>query len=716
MRDEAIGISIGLAVKGLSQIDSLKRGFAGLKSGASEAKKAIATLDKTKLSNLQASIRETKSKLISELSGSWSSLANSALLGGSIKLAIDDEAAFANVRKYVDDSEENLTRLKGQMREVSARLGESFTNIANIAAGGGKINLKGEELIKYTQLLATGSVAFEMSAEALSAASNNMKVGFKINDVDKMSEFFDAVNLLDNKVTNANANEIFEATARTAANANLIGLNEKDASAISATMLSTGKEASVVGTSLNALYSGLSMADKKGKAFQEALQSIGLDAGYLKTALQKDAAGAITLFLEQISKADKSKQAGLLYDLVGGNFSDEIAGLVTNIDELKKNIAMANSSEAKGSMQAELQTKLNTTKSAIERLTQSWRNLGSVMGEAFLPFINLLADGLGKFAGWVSKLSSEFPRLSKVISYAIGGFLLFKPLLLIGKIALLSLADGFLSVVKAIGWLNPLNLIAKARWLGHATSLLAANIAAKAHAANMWLVGTRLKAAIIFTAAYSTASKALGATMAFLRTSILAAGAAMKILRLALISTGIGALVVGIGMAAAWLIENWDKVKVWFSSFSDWLGKIFDPVVEWFKNIFGGFFDWISEKFAWISDTIGTVGDTLGSAWKGTKEFFGFGDEEESKQESKQSNESFFGSMFGEKDTPQIKQTAKALATTSGNITINLNGGFNIATSEGRFDLSEFERALTQSVKRAIQRDQFNQTNTEIRE
>ena len=105
----------------------------------------------------------------------------------------------------------------------------------------------------------------------------------------------------------------------------------------------------------------------------------------------------------------------------------------------------------------------------------------------------------------------------------------------------------------------------------------------------------------------------------------------------------------------------------------------------------------------------------MGSAWKGTQEFFGFGDEEP-KQESRQNDEGFFGSMFGEKDVPQIKQTAKALATTGGNITINLNGGFNIATSEGRFDLSEFERALTQSVKRAIQRDQFNQANTEIRE
>ena len=58
-----------------------------------------------------------------------------------IKLAIDDEAAFANVKKYVDDSDENLAKLKNEMRGLSSQLGESFSNIADIAAGGGKINL-----------------------------------------------------------------------------------------------------------------------------------------------------------------------------------------------------------------------------------------------------------------------------------------------------------------------------------------------------------------------------------------------------------------------------------------------------------------------------------------------------------------------------------------------------------------------------------------------
>ncbi|WP_298022664.1 hypothetical protein [uncultured Campylobacter sp.] len=82
--------------------------------------------------------------------------------------------------KYVDDSAENLQILKGEMRNLSSSLGLSFERISEIASGGGKINLKGEDLLKYTRMLATGAAAFEMSAEDLSRASNNMKVGFKI--------------------------------------------------------------------------------------------------------------------------------------------------------------------------------------------------------------------------------------------------------------------------------------------------------------------------------------------------------------------------------------------------------------------------------------------------------------------------------------------------------------------------------------------------------
>ena len=744
MDNSQIGISIGLAVKGLSQISELKKGFDGLKSKISQAKSAVTSLDSAKLSNLSAQIKSARKELFSELTSNLGAIANSAAIGLPIKLAIDDEAAFANVKKYVDDTDENLLMLKNSMRGLSTSLGKSFGDIAQIAVGGGKINLKGDELVAYTKMLATGSVAFEMSADALSRAANNMKVGFKMDNLDRLNDFFDRVNLLDNKVTNANADDIFEATSLTAANANLIGLSATDAAAISSTMLSTGKATSVVGTSLNALYSTLSMADKKGKAFQEALASIGMDAGYLKAALAKDAAGAITTFLEAISKADKDKQAGLLYDLVGGNFNDEIAGLVTNIDALKENMRLARSDEAIGSMQKELQTKLDTTKSAIERLTQAWRNLGSNLGETFLPLANLLASALGGIAGMLSELNSKFPTTSAVIVSAAAGFMMFKPLLLIGKIALLSVADGFLGVVKILKFLNPLNLVAAARWSAHAFSLAGATLAAKAHAFSMLLVGARLKSALILTAAWSGATKIaagasliLGRGLAFLRAGFIAAAAGMKIMRLALISTGIGALVVALGAGAAWVVENWDKVKAFFENIwesvkpyweatSNFFSSIFDGVVEWWRSIFGGFFDWISEKFQWVVDTVSSIGDALGAATNWTKDALGIGDgketawynpfswfnDEEPQSAPIKAKETLFAAS-----KPVSPQAAAVAATASGaNINISFNGDFLLNSNNGKFDLESFKAQITRGVKEALRRDDFNSANTEIRE
>ena len=740
--ETAVGISIGLAVKGLSQISELKKGFDGLKSKISQAKNAVTSLDSAKLSNLSAQIKSARKELFSELTSNLGAIANSAAIGLPIKLAIDDEAAFANVKKYVDDTDENLTTLKNSMRGLSTSLGKSFGDIAQIAVGGGKINLKGDELVAYTKMLATGSVAFEMSADALSRAANNMKVGFKMDNLDRLNDFFDRVNLLDNKVTNANADEIFEATSLTAANASLIGLSATDAAAISSTMLSTGKATSVVGTSLNALYSTLSMADKKGKAFQEALASIGMDAGYLKAALAKDAAGAITTFLEAISKADKDKQAGLLYDLVGGNFNDEIAGLVTNIDALKENMRLARSNEAIGSMQKELQTKLDTTKSGIERLTQAWRNLGSNLGETFLPLTNAVASVLGGIAGALSELNSKFPTLSAVIVSAVAGFMMFKPLLLIGKIALLSVADGFLGVVKILKFLNPLNLVAAARWSAHAFSLAGATLAAKAHAFSIWLVGARLRATLAITTAYSAASKAFGVACGVMRSGLMAVTLATKAMKFALISTGIGAIVVALGMAAAYLIENWDEVKAFFleiwesvkpywqsttkffsdlwQGVSDFLSAIFEPVIKIWDELFGGFFDWIAEKFGWINDMVSEAIKGLSSAWSKTKEFFGFGDDEQASSELKPKDDSggFFNSIFSSDSDTHAKEAPALVAASTGGgaINISFNGDFLLNSNNGKFDLESFKAQITRGVKEALKRDEFNSANTEIRE
>jgi len=735
MQEEALGVTIGLVIKGITQLGELKKGFKQINESISETNKALKMFDNQKLTNLQHSLREARRNVIAE----FATIRNAAATGIfalPIKLAIDDEAAFANVKKYVDDSAENLQILKGEMRNLSSSLGLSFERISEIASGGGKINLKGEDLLKYTRMLATGAAAFEMSAEDLSRASNNMKVGFKIKDLDRMNELFDAINLLDNTVENANAKDIFEATSLIAANSNLIGLNEKSAAAISSTMLSTGKATSVVGTSLNALFTRLDTAESQSKAFQEALKQIGLDAKTLKANLQKDAEGTIVDFLDRINKAPKQMRSGLLYDLVGGNFNDEIAALVMNVDALKENLRHAYSDEAKGSMKKELQTKLDTTASAIERLKQSALNLAAIIGETFLPMINSLANSLGSLAAWVQKLAREFPTLTKVLSSAVAGFLIFKPVWLLLKIAIFSVIDGFIGMVKILKILNPLFIIAKVR-------AAATAIALKAQAVASWLVGARLRFALVWTQLYNLAvkrltasvifqratmiahaiaSKAAAAAMAILRGASIAAAAGFRIMKLALITTGIGAIVVGLATAAVWLYENWDRVKAFFQNFwqkikpewesfkswlDSWIGafsSVFDETVAWWKDLFADFFGWIGEKIDWVLGSVKSVG-----------EFFGFGD----------SSAPVMAPAYANADrnfTPAPNRPmGEALSTLSssragGNTNVVFNGDFKIDTHGQSIDTEAFRRQISKDVQEAIRRNERNAKNTDVRD
>ena len=563
-----------------------------------------------------------------------------------------------------------------------------------------------------------------MSADEVATAANNMKVGFKLDKVDGLKEFFDVVNLLDNKVTNAGAADILTATSLTAGNANLLGLNEKAASAIAASMLSTGKAPSVVGTSLNSLYTRLANVDNQGKKFHEALVTIGLDAGYLKTAIGKDAAGAVTLFLDRIAAAPKELQAGLLYDLMGGNFSDEIAGLITNMDAFKTNMKMAFSDEAAGSMQKELQVKLNTTKSSLERLAQAWRNIGSSIGEAFLPTLKLLISALNSIASGMSWFIKEHPEISKFVFGLAGGLLAF-----------VTLAPA----VKILAW--SLGIVwQQAKILGTAFSLLKEVFklkylnTLKLNAAYL-ITATRMKAAAAATWIANAAGKAWAATMAAVRGASLAAAAGMKIMRLALISTGIGALVVALGAGAAWIIENWDKVKAFFGNIwesvkpyweatSNFFSSIFDSVVEWWRSIFGGFFDWVSEKFQWVVDIVSSIGDALGVATDWTKDALGIGDGKESNwynpfswfnDEEPQSAPVKAKEVLSAATKPQATYQAKA-AELNGSVNISFNGDFLLNSSNGKFDLESFKAQITRGVKEALKRDEFNSANTEIRE
>ena len=717
MDSTQVGILISLKTAGFGALSGNISSLSKLSAGLEKVGKNVTGLNEkiAKIGTLKANIDTNVGKISGEL-GKWqSSLATAASFVVPVKLAVDFESSMAEVKKYVDfKSEDEVKNLGEQIKQLSRELGVNANELAQISASGGQLGLDSSKIADFTKLVSKMGVAFDMSGkdagDAIALTMNNLKLG-----IDEIATLGDKINYLDDKMSMVKARDIINVIGRTAGSGSILGLKGDKISALASSFLSLGKAPEVASTAMNSLFNKLANIDGQNEKFKKALQSIGMDANYLKVAMARDASGGLDMFLNTLAKVDKKAQMGVLTDLFGTQFADDMGSLVNAIGQYNQAVNLVNDKGAIGSMDEAMKAKLATTKSGLERLTQSFITLGVTIGEAFLPTLNLIISGLSKLANSIIAFTKAYPNFSKALFGIVGGML-----------AIITVAP----MLKILWWSMGI-VISQIKIMATAFSFLAsvfkmkAILTLKLNAAYLW-VAASTKTAAFFTAVWNMVCKAFAFTVSGVSKALKILVLGIKAMSLALISNPIGLILTLLAAAAAAIIMNWDKVKAVFSDFweairpyweatANFFTSIFDSVVAWWNELFGGFFDWIGEKFAWISDITSTVGDALGSAWKGTKEFFGFGDEEP-KQESRQNDEGFFGSMFGEKDVPQIKQTAKALATTGGNITINLNGGFNIATSEGRFDLSEFERALTQSVKRAIQRDQFNQANTEIRE
>ena len=633
---------------------------------------------------------------------------------------------MAEVKKYVDfKSEDEVKNLGEQIKQLSRELGINANELAQISASGGQLGLDSSKIADFTKLVSKMGVAFDMSGkdagDAIALTMNNLKLG-----IDEIATLGDKINYLDDKMSMVKARDIINVIGRTAGSGSILGLKGDKISALASSFLSLGKAPEVASTAMNSLFNKLANIDGQDEKFKKALQSIGMDANYLKVAMARDASSGLDMFLNTLAKVDKKAQMGVLTDLFGTQFADDMGSLVNAIGQYNQAVNLVNDKGAIGSMDEAMKAKLATTKSGLERLSESFISLGITIGDAFLPTLNLIVNGLSKVTNSIAAFTEKFPNLSKTLFGIVGGMLAIITVAPMLKILWWSLNIAW-QQAKILGTgISFLNSVFKLKYLN----------TLKLNAAYL-ITATRMKAAAVATWIANTAGKAWAATMAAVRGASLVAAAGMKIMRLALISTGIGALVVALGAGAAWIIENWDKVKAFFGNIwesvkpyweatSNFFSSIFDSVVEWWRSIFGGFFDWVSEKFQWVVDIVSSIGDALGVATDWTKDALGIGDGKESNwynpfswfnNEEPQSAPVKPKEVLSAASKPASPQAAAVAATASGaNINISFNGDFLLNSNNGKFDLESFKAQITRGVKEALKRDEFNSANTEIRE
>lgn len=728
-----IGVILGLAIKNASAVGKVVKDFSNLEKIAAKTKLGISGLQKElntlKLNaNLRAELKAQRKGLQDEFL-SLGNVIRGGIIGKGLGEAISFESAMADVRKVVNfDEGDDIKKMSADILKMSQTLPVTANELAAIAAAGGQIGLGSKDVREFTNLVTKMKVAFDMSAEDVGDSVAKIKniLGISLKDMEDLGDSIN--NLSDNSASKAR--EIIDVMKRTAAAGKQIGFTKEQIAALSSSFISLGKGPEVAGTAINSLYRVLATADNMGTKTESAFAKLGISGAFLKQASFDDPQKALDMFLQRISKLDQKEQMGVLVDIFGREFADDMATLVGGLDTYKEALKNAGDEAKKGSLQREFDTRAATTENSIILMKNAFNSLAVNLGSVFLPAISWVSAGISYLVNSITYITGLVPGLNGVLGGLIATFLLAKPAVLAYAIAKNYLKDCTILLKSAL-------IKTRIHLLAFRNSCILSNIT--------------LKAKTVTTTIYTTSLKALSFVLGGLNKVFKAVANGIRVLSVAMMSNPIGLILGGIAIVAGLIIANWDKVKSWFKSFIEWLKPVWEPIYnvikavfdkcalvftsfkdiimsvasplaeflnsiwqgvgDFFYSIFGSLFDWFASKLSWVGDMISSISGFI----KDALDFVGLGDDEEVKiSQSEQNKEKVFATNTYKDELAETKSINHTPSFNNGNINISVNGTFNIATKDGNFNMQEFANAIQKSVFDALRKQEQNKINTTI--
>ncbi|ECP5955618.1 phage tail tape measure protein [Campylobacter jejuni] len=728
-----IGVILGLAIKNASAVGKVVKDFSNLEKIAAKTKLGISGLQKElntlKLNaNLRAELKAQRKGLQDEFL-SLGNVIRGGIIGKGLGEAISFESAMADVRKVVNfDEGDDIKKMSADILKMSQTLPVTANELAAIAAAGGQIGLGSKDVREFTNLVTKMKVAFDMSAEDVGDSVAKIKniLGISLKDMEDLGDSIN--NLSDNSASKAR--EIIDVMKRTAAAGKQIGFTKEQIAALSSSFISLGKGPEVAGTAINSLYRVLATADNMGTKTESAFAKLGISGAFLKQASFDDPQKALDMFLQRISKLDQKEQMGVLVDIFGREFADDMATLVGGLDTYKEALKNAGDEAKKGSLQREFDTRAATTENSIILMKNAFNSLAVNLGSVFLPAISWVSAGISYLVNSITYITGLVPGFNGVLGGLIATFLLAKPAVLAYAIAKNYLKDCTILLKSTL-------IKTRIHLLAFRNSCILSNIT--------------LKAKTVTTTIYTTSLKALSFVLGGLNKVFKAVANGIRVLSVAMMSNPIGLILGGIAIVAGLIIANWDKVKSWFKSFIEWLKPVWEPIYnvikavfdkcalvftsfkdiimsvasplaeflnsiwqgvgDFFYSIFGSLFDWFASKLSWVGDMISSISGFI----KDALDFIGLGDDEEVKiSQSEQNKEKVFTTNTYKDELAETKSINHTPSFNNGNINVSVNGTFNIATKDGNFNMQEFANAIQKSVFDALRKQEQNKINTTI--
>ena len=326
----------------------------------------------------------------------------------STKSASDFESAFAGVRKTVDTSEENFSKLEGAIRDMSKELPASAEEISGVTENAGQLGIEFKNLIPFTRTMIDLGESTNLTAEEGSVQFARFAniVGMNQDNFDRLGSVI--VDLGNNFATTEA--EIMQMGLRLAGSAAQVGITETQIMGLAAAMSSMGINAEAGGSAMSKTIQTINTVVSSGSDELKTFAKIsGMSSEEFAKAWKDKPIEALVTFIGGLGELDESggDVAGTLKDVKLGGLRvvDTLSRLSGNTEVL--NQALQVSDEAwtdNTALAAEAEQRYKTVDSQIKTLGNKFRDIAVTLGDILLPKVMDVAYKIGELADKFSNL------------------------------------------------------------------------------------------------------------------------------------------------------------------------------------------------------------------------------------------------------------------------------------------------------------------------
>lgn len=499
------------------------------------------------------------------------SLAAGATVTAPVKRTTTDfmsfEDAMLGVARQVDGLKNKSTNeltpefdeWKLKIQALSKELPLTTVQIANMVESAARMDIPKDQLEDFVRLNTQMATAFDaQNPDELVEEFGKVSKNFKLTIADT-KELADTINWLDDNAISKGTG-IIGYMNRVAGISGIAKISAKNMAALGSTLQTLGAEEEDSATAVTTIFTRLGVAGNHSEV-DGGLKKLGLDPKAIAKGMASDAQETLMLIIERIKKLKEEDRSDVMKGLVGIPHIKTISKLVTNTEEWRRQIALANDEMAKNSMSREFQTRMQALSASTGIFQNRLFNLSATIGGTLAPtlkgIMSKVGDGVDKFKNWIEANQELASKIMIVVAIAGSALTAFGGLSLVLSFLVYPIARV------ALGFNYFLKI---SKGLGAGVGLLA-----KAFA---WFGATAVKAVLNLT-------------------RVMFANPIIAIIMLI-----IGALIL--------LWQNWDTVKESLSKGWAWLSE---QANEIWTNITNA----ISEKAETLKNKVGEITDSIGN-------------------------------------------------------------------------------------------------------